>query len=44
VQFYLIQGWQIAREFAHQKYHHAMLEMVKSLPESSRSALCADGR
>jgi ribosomal protein S18 acetylase RimI-like enzyme len=32
-QFYLSQGWQIAREFAHEKYHHAMLEMAKSLPE-----------
>jgi ribosomal protein S18 acetylase RimI-like enzyme len=32
VQFYLSQGWQIAREFAHEKYHHAMLEMAKSLP------------
>jgi ribosomal protein S18 acetylase RimI-like enzyme len=33
VQFYLSQGWQIAREFAHEKYHHAMLEMAKSLPK-----------
>jgi hypothetical protein len=33
VQFYLSQGWQIAREFAHEKYHHDMLEMVKSLPD-----------
>jgi ribosomal protein S18 acetylase RimI-like enzyme len=33
VQFYLSQGWQIAREFAHEKYNHAMLEMAKSLPE-----------
>lgn len=32
VQFYLNQGWQIAREFAHEKYHHAMLELVKSCP------------
>jgi ribosomal protein S18 acetylase RimI-like enzyme len=31
VQFYLGHGWRIAREFAHEKYHHAMLEMVKSL-------------
>ena len=31
VQFYLTHGWQIAREFAHEKYHHAMLEMAKSL-------------
>ncbi|HSY92877.1 MAG TPA: GNAT family N-acetyltransferase [Candidatus Binatus sp.] len=31
VQFYLSQGWQIAREFAHEKYHHAMLEMTKSV-------------
>jgi ribosomal protein S18 acetylase RimI-like enzyme len=30
VQFYLRQGWQIAREFAHEKYHHPMLEMAKS--------------
>jgi ribosomal protein S18 acetylase RimI-like enzyme len=34
VQFYLSRGWQIAREFAHEKYHHAMLEMAKSLPET----------
>jgi len=33
VQFYLSQGWQIAREFAHEKYHHAMLEMTKSVAE-----------
>jgi ribosomal protein S18 acetylase RimI-like enzyme len=31
IQFYLRQGWQIAREFAHEKYH-PMLEMAKSLP------------
>jgi len=31
VQFYRRQGWQIAREFAHEKYHHPMLEMAKSL-------------
>ena len=30
VQFYLRQGWQIAREFPHEKFHHAMLEMVKA--------------
>jgi ribosomal protein S18 acetylase RimI-like enzyme len=29
VQFYLRQGWQIAREFAHEKYLHPMLEMAK---------------
>ena len=39
VQFYLSQGWQIAREFAHEKYHHAMLEMSKSLPEKLGSPL-----
>ena len=39
VQFYLSQAWQIAREFPHEKYHHAMLEMAKSLPDSSISAL-----
>ena len=32
VQFYLHQGWQIAREFAHEKYHHPMLELAKSCP------------
>jgi len=30
VQFYRRQGWQIAREFAHEKYHHPMLEMAKA--------------
>ena len=39
VQFYLSQGWQIAREFAHEKYHHTMLEMARSLPEKLGSAL-----
>jgi GNAT superfamily N-acetyltransferase len=37
-QFYLSHGWQIAREFAHEKYQHAMLEMAKSLPEKVGSA------
>src|SRR5271165_7562044 len=37
VQFYLSQGWQIAREFAHEKYHHAMLEMAKSAQTASSS-------
>ena len=32
VQFYCRQGWQIAREFAHEKYHHPMLEMAKAFP------------
>lgn len=32
IHFYLRQGWQIAREFAHEKYHHSMLEMAKSSP------------
>jgi ribosomal protein S18 acetylase RimI-like enzyme len=36
VQFYFNQGWQIAREFAHEKYHHAMLEMTKSCPGQFR--------
>ncbi|HTS38350.1 MAG TPA: GNAT family N-acetyltransferase [Candidatus Solibacter sp.] len=31
VQFYLSQGWQIVREFAHEKYQHPMLEMGKRL-------------
>ena len=39
VQFYLSQGWRIAREFAHEKHHHAMLEMAKSLPVRSTGAL-----
>jgi ribosomal protein S18 acetylase RimI-like enzyme len=30
VQFYYGQGWRIGREFAHEKYHHPMLEMAKS--------------
>ena len=30
VQFYLGRGWQIAREFSHEKYHHEMLELAKS--------------
>jgi ribosomal protein S18 acetylase RimI-like enzyme len=33
VHFYLGQGWQIAREFPHEKYHHPMLEMAKFLPQ-----------
>jgi ribosomal protein S18 acetylase RimI-like enzyme len=32
VQFYSRQGWRIVREFAHEKYHHPMLEMAKSFP------------
>ena len=39
VQFYLSKGWQIAREFAHEKYNHAMLEMAISLPDKRGSAL-----
>jgi ribosomal protein S18 acetylase RimI-like enzyme len=35
VQFYLRHGWQIAREFAHEKYHHPMLEMAKPFPQQS---------
>ena len=31
--FYLSHGWKVAREFAHEKYHHPMLELAKSLPE-----------
>ena len=30
VEFYLGQGWHVVREFAHEKYHHAMLELAKS--------------
>jgi GNAT superfamily N-acetyltransferase len=32
VQFYSLQGWRTAREFAHEKYDHPMLEMAKSFP------------
>jgi ribosomal protein S18 acetylase RimI-like enzyme len=35
--FYLRQGWQIAREFAHEKYHHPMLEMAKSFPSPQQA-------
>jgi len=34
VQFYASHGWKIAREFPHEKYHHPMFEMAKSLPEA----------
>jgi ribosomal protein S18 acetylase RimI-like enzyme len=37
VQFYLGQGWRIAREFPHEKFHHAMLEMVKSAQADTSS-------
>ena len=37
IQFYLRQGWQIAREFAHEKYHHPMLEMAKSFPSPQQA-------
>jgi ribosomal protein S18 acetylase RimI-like enzyme len=37
VQFYIQQGWRIAREFPHEKYLHAMLEMVKSHQTDSTS-------
>jgi len=33
VQFYLRHGWQVAREFSHEKYHHPMLEMAKPIPQ-----------
>jgi GNAT superfamily N-acetyltransferase len=39
VQFYVNHGWQIAREFAHEKYHHAMLELAKSCPALNRSGV-----
>jgi hypothetical protein len=37
VQFYLSRGWQIVLEFAHEKYHHAMLETAKTLPGNLHS-------
>jgi ribosomal protein S18 acetylase RimI-like enzyme len=30
VHFYKSQGWQVRREFPHQKFGHAMFEMTKS--------------
>lgn len=33
VQFYLQQGWNIGREFPHERFNHLMLEMVKSNSE-----------
>ena len=36
VEFYLRRGWQIAREFSHEKYQHAMLELAKSNEPRSR--------
>lgn len=30
VQFYESQGWKVNREFPHEKFGHAMLEMIKS--------------
>ena len=36
VEFYFGQGWQIAREFSHEKYNHAMLELAKSNEARSR--------
>jgi ribosomal protein S18 acetylase RimI-like enzyme len=40
VQFYLGQGWGIAREFPHEKFHHAMLEMVKSMVPDRATRSC----
>jgi ribosomal protein S18 acetylase RimI-like enzyme len=37
IHFYLRQGWQIVREFAHEKYHHPMLEMAKSFPSPQQA-------
>ena len=37
VKFYFHQSWCIAREFPHEKYHHAKLEMVKSSQADSSS-------
>jgi putative acetyltransferase len=30
VQFYFRRGWRVTHEFPHEKFHHAMLEMIKS--------------
>lgn len=37
VEFYRGHGWQMAREFAHEKYHHPMLELAKPLAGRSGS-------
>ena len=37
VDFYLRQGWQIVREFAHEKYLHPMLEMAKSFTSAQQA-------
>jgi len=37
VQFYESQGWQVHREFAHEKYGHAMYEMRKNIAGGERS-------
>jgi ribosomal protein S18 acetylase RimI-like enzyme len=42
VQFYLSHGWQVAREFSHEKYRHAMLELAKSSTRSASRALRSD--
>jgi ribosomal protein S18 acetylase RimI-like enzyme len=36
VRFYGSQGWEVHREFAHEKYGHAMLEMRKAAPDNER--------
>jgi ribosomal protein S18 acetylase RimI-like enzyme len=38
VQFYQRQGWRVHREFPHEKFGHAMLEMIK-LGESASDAV-----
>ena len=42
VQFYTQKGWRIAREFPHEKYHRAMLEMVKSIAQEKKE--CSSNR
>jgi len=37
VQFYQSQGWKVHREFAHEKYGHAMFEMIKSAKDNPLS-------
>jgi ribosomal protein S18 acetylase RimI-like enzyme len=35
IKFYHRQGWQVAREFPHEKFPVTMLEMVKSVPQEN---------
>jgi ribosomal protein S18 acetylase RimI-like enzyme len=36
VRFYESQGWEVHREFPHEKYGHAMFDMRKAVPENEK--------